>query len=78
MSFVDNGLLISQEKSFEKTNLFLFCSYIIVSSLLNQFSLAIEHEKTEVFYFSRSYEDFNPPLLDLSSIGGPTLTLKTI
>jgi len=25
--FVDNGLFISQEKSFEKTNANLFCSY---------------------------------------------------
>ena len=35
LSFIINGLLISQEKSFEKTNLFLFCSYNIVSSLLD-------------------------------------------
>ena len=33
--FVNNGLLVSQEKSFEKTNLFLFCSYNIISSLLD-------------------------------------------
>jgi len=57
---------------------FLFCSYNIVSFLLDQFGLAIEYEKTEVFYFSRSYGVFNPPLLDLSSIGGLILTLKTI
>ena len=42
------------EKSLEKINLFLFCSYNIVSSLLDQFSLIIEHGKTEVFHFSRS------------------------
>ena len=42
------------EKSLEKINLFLFCSYNIVSSLLDQFSLAIEHRKTKVFHFSRS------------------------
>jgi len=41
LSFVDNGLLISQEKSLEKTNSFLFYSYNIVSSLLNQFGLGI-------------------------------------
>ena len=41
LSFVDNGLLISQEKSLEKTNYFLFYSYNIVSSLLNQFGLGI-------------------------------------
>jgi len=78
LSFIDDGLLISQEKSFEKTNLFLFCSYNIVSSLLDQFGLAIEHKKTKVFYFSRSHRDFNLSLLDLSSIRGPTLTPRTI
>jgi len=52
LSFVDDGLFVSQEKSFEKTNLFLFCSYNIISSLLNQFGFVIKHEKTSVFHFS--------------------------
>jgi len=77
LSFVNNGLLISQEKSFKKTNSFLFCNYNIISSLLDRFGLAIKHGKTEVFYFFRSQEDFNPPLLDLLFIKGPILTLKT-
>ena len=78
LSFIDNGLLISQENSFEKTNSFPFCSYNIVSSLLDQFGLAIKHEKTKVFYFSTSHRDFNLFPLYLSSIGGPTLTPRTI
>ena len=77
MSFVDDGFLISQEKYFEKTNLFLFCSYNIVSSLVDQFGLTIKYGKTEIFYFFRFHGDFNPSPLDLSPIGGPTLTLKT-
>ena len=77
LSFVNNGLLISQEKSFKKTNSFLFCNYNIISSLLDRFGLAIKYGKTEVFYFFRSQEDFNPPLLDLLFIEGPILTLKT-
>jgi len=28
LSFVDNGLFVSYEKSFKKTNLFLFCSHM--------------------------------------------------
>jgi len=75
--FVNDGLLISQEKPFEKTNLFLFCSYNIVSSLLDQFGLTIEYGKTKVFHFSRSHSVFNPLLLDFFSIGGPMLTPKT-
>jgi len=70
LSFVDNSLFISQEKSFEKTNSVLFCSYNIVSSLFNQFSLIIEHRKTKVFHFSRLHEVFNLPSLDLSCLGG--------
>ena len=33
--FVDNSLLICQEKSYEKSNANLFCSYSIISSLFN-------------------------------------------
>ena len=36
----------------------------------------IEHSKTEVFHFNRSHGSFNPPSLDLSSIGGPILHPK--
>jgi len=35
LSFVDDGLLISQEKSYEKLNANLFYSYNIISSLSN-------------------------------------------
>jgi len=34
LSFVDNSLFISQEKSFEKSNANLFCSYSIIFSLV--------------------------------------------
>jgi len=51
LSFVDDRLFISQEKSLEKTNSHLFCSYNIISSLLEQFRLAIEHGKSEVLFF---------------------------
>jgi len=71
--FVDDRLFISQRKYFEKTNLVLFCNYNIFSSLLNYFSLTIEHSKTEVFHFTRFQGAFNLPLLNLSSIRGPNL-----
>ena len=35
LSFIDNGLFISQEKLFINTNTNLFCSYNIMSSLLD-------------------------------------------
>jgi len=59
LSFVDDGLFISQEKTFEKTNAMLFYSYNIITLLFNQFELAIKHGKSEVFHFSRSYRNFN-------------------
>jgi len=76
LSFVDDGLFISQEKSFEKMNSYLFCSYNISSFLLKQFGLIIEYGKSEIFYFSRSHGLFNPSLLDLSYLRGPILHLK--
>jgi len=74
--FVDDGLLIFQEKSFKRTNSFFFCSYNIISSLLDQFSLVIEHRKTEVFHFFRTYSLFNLSQLDLSCIRGLILSPK--
>jgi len=76
LSFVDNGLFISQNKSISHLNANLFCSYSIISSLLLKYRLMIEYGKTDVFYFSRSHGIFNPPPLDLSSIGGPSLLPK--
>jgi len=49
--FVDNGLLILQEKCYKKLNVSLFRSYSIIFSLFSQFGLVIEHNKSEVSYF---------------------------
>jgi len=80
LSFVDNGLFISQEKLFINTNTNLFCSYNIMSSLLDQFGLVVEHGKTEIFHFSISYaySIFNPPVLDLNQISSSILCPKDI
>ena len=76
LSFVDDGLSIAQDKSLNISNSHLFCSYNILSKLLDSFGLVIEHSKTEIFHFSRSQDVFNPPPLDLSSLGGPILQPK--
>jgi len=39
LSFVDDGLLVAQSKSFSISNSLLFCSYNIISSLLSRFGL---------------------------------------
>ena len=76
LSFVDDGLIIAQNKSFDVSNSQLFCSYSILSKLLDSFGLVIEHSKTEIFHFSRSQGLFIPPPLDLSPLGGPVLRPK--
>jgi len=78
LSFVDNELFISQEKSFIKTNVNFFCCYNIMSLLLNQFGLIVEHRKTEIFHFSRSHGIFNPSALDLSQTSSLILQPKDI
>ena len=49
-----------------------------MSLLLDQFGLVVEHEKTEIFHFSRSYSIFNSLALNLSQIGGPILCPKNM
>jgi len=61
LSFIDNGLFIVQNKSFSSSNSQLFCSYNILSNLLNSFGLIVKHSKTEIFHFSRSHGPYNPP-----------------
>jgi len=76
LSFVDDGLLITQSKLFHLLNACLFSSYNVALTLLSKFGLQVEHSKTEAFHFSRAYSTFNPPPLDLSPIGSPLLVPK--
>ena len=76
ISFVDNGLFISQDKSFSISNSCLFCSYYVISNLLDKFGLIVEHSKTKVFHFFRSHGLFNPLPLDLLPLGRPILSPK--
>jgi len=43
---------------------------------ISQLGLIVKHGKTDVFHFSRLYGAFDPPLLDLSPIGGPSILPK--
>jgi len=76
ISFVNDSFFIFQNKSISHSNTNLFCSYNVISSLLTNFELVVEHEKTEVFYFSRLHGAFNPPPLDLTALEGPILLPK--
>jgi len=77
-SFINNKLFISQERSFIKINTNIFCSYNIISLLLDQFGLVVEHGKTEIFHFPKLHRIFNPLALDFSQIGGSVLHPKDI
>jgi len=72
-SFVNNGLLVAQNKLLTVSNSFLFCSYHITSSFVKKFELIIEHRKMEVFHFSRLHGVFEPSPLDFSPLGSPIL-----
>ena len=61
LSFVDDGLLISQEKSYPLSNSFLLCSYSNISKILIDASLVMEHNKTEIFHFTRAQHLLTPP-----------------
>ena len=76
LSFVDDGLIIAQNNSISISISQLFYSYNVLSNLLTDFGLVIEHGKTEIFYFTRSHGEFNSPPLDLSPLGGPVLHPK--
>ena len=54
LSFVDDSLLISQEKSYSLFSSFLLCSYNIMSKILLNAGLVMEHNKTELFHFTRA------------------------
>jgi len=75
-SFVDDSLLISQGKTYNITLPELYSSYRVVTDLMVSFGLVMEHDKFEIFHFSRAHNDLNLEL-DLSAIGAPTLKPKT-
>jgi len=76
LSYVDDSLLVSQGRIYNKTLPELTSSYSIVSDLMVSFDLVMEHDKSEIFHFSRVHNDSNPKL-DLSAIGAPILKPKT-
>ena len=51
LSFVNDELFISQNKSLTISNSNIFCSYHIMTFFLKKFDIIIKYEKTEVFHF---------------------------
>ena len=77
LSFADDSLLISQEKSYLLSSFFLLCSYNIMSKILLNTGLIIEHSKTELFHFTRAWHLPNPSI-DLTFVKDPIISPKPI
>ena len=73
--FVDDGLLISQERDYNKSLSTLKYSYNVISYLFTAVGLVLEYKKLEIFHFSRTRINLNL-LLDLTDISGPILYPK--
>ena len=52
ISFVDDGLFISQSNSFDISNSCLYCSYNILTNLLKKFGLVVKHSKLMAYSIS--------------------------
>ena len=76
ISFIDNGLFNSQSNTLHISNCCLFCSYNVMTNLLDKFSFVVKYSKTEVFHFSRPYGPFNTPSLNLLPLSNLILTPK--
>jgi len=76
LSYIDNGLLVSQGRTYNKTLPELTSSYSIISDLMASFGLVMEYNKSEIFHFFRAHNNSNPKL-DLSAIGTSILKPKT-
>jgi len=63
-SFLRNKILKNQIQIF------------FIAIVLSQFRLVIEHDKSEVFHFSRATKNFNPPPLDSRVLEGMVLRQK--
>jgi len=62
ISYVDDGTIIVQSKTWEKNLVMLKKAYATMFQLMAALGLVLEHEKSEAFHFFRKHEDSNPPV----------------
>ncbi|CAA7261912.1 unnamed protein product [Cyclocybe aegerita] len=62
LSFVDDGTILAQSKQLDDNNVGLRKAYKIIYLLFVAFVLVLEHDKTELFHFSRRRDAYNPSL----------------
>jgi hypothetical protein len=59
---VDDGTIIVQSKSLSDNLVPLKEVYWVINNILHEFGLVLEHDKSEVFHFTRTRKDIPPPL----------------
>ncbi|CAA7261906.1 unnamed protein product [Cyclocybe aegerita] len=62
LSFVDDRTILAQSKQLDDNNVGLHKAYKIIYLLFVAFALVLEHDKTELFHFSRQGDTYNPSL----------------
>ena len=62
LSYVDDGTIIVQSKDWTTNLKVLKEAYGIIFRLFERFALVLEHDKSELFHFSRKHNDENPSL----------------
>ncbi|CAA7267368.1 unnamed protein product [Cyclocybe aegerita] len=62
LSFVDDRTILAQSKQLDDNNVGLRKAYKIIYLLFVAFALVLEHDKTELFHFSRRRDAYNPSL----------------
>jgi hypothetical protein len=62
LSYVDDGTIIAQAPDWDANCRTLKEAYGIIFRLFERFALVLEHDKSELFHFSRKHNDTNPSL----------------
>jgi hypothetical protein len=62
LSYVDDGTIITQSRSLSSNLEPLKKAYWVVNGLLRSFGLVLEHDKSEIFHFTKAHHDLLPSL----------------
>jgi hypothetical protein len=62
LSYMDDGTIIIQFKSLSDNLVPLKEAYWAINNILQVFGLVLEHDKSEIFHFTRTRRDIPPPL----------------
>ena len=62
ISYIDDGTIIVQSKMWDTNLIKLQSTYSVMFELTQALGLVLEHDKSEVFHFSRKSGDANPPV----------------